>query len=209
MSRTGATAGAVRQGAQSATAAASAITIAAAATTHGSTNERRGGAGADGDVAGSSATPAARILELDAGVADRLQPAPRIFLEASLDQGTPRGVSMGSGAHCKSDLMIAERTSVISPAREGAPCGQHLEEHRPERPDISARVDDFAARLLGRHVGRRAAAGEVTVGELSTASAGPESDLTLGSCGALARPKSRTFTAPSGRTLMLAGLRSR
>ena len=33
--------------------------------------------------------------------------------------------------------------------------GHHLVHHDPEREDVAASVDHFAARLLGRHVGRR------------------------------------------------------
>jgi hypothetical protein len=46
-------------------------------------------------------------------------------------------------------------------------------------------------------------AGVVIVGDIDTP------DVTAAGSNALARPKSNTLTVPSGRTLMLAGLRSR
>ena len=49
-------------------------------------------------------------------------------------------------------------------------------------------------------------AGVDSVGESDIA---PSRLVKLGSDASLARPKSSTFTAPSGRTLMLAGFRSR
>ena len=50
----------------------------------------------------------------------------------------------------------AASVSVMSsPANARVP-GEHLEQHRAERPDVGALVDGPAARLLGRHVGGRA-----------------------------------------------------
>ena len=75
----------------------------------------------------------------------------------------------------------------------------------------------LAPRLLGRHVGRRAEdhahlvpaavawRAAVNVGEFMASAVA----LTPSGASALARPKSRTFTVPSARTLMLAGFRSR
>jgi len=38
-------------------------------------------------------------------------------------------------------------------SREDTLAGNHFIQHGPERPDVGPLVDDFAARLLGRHVG--------------------------------------------------------
>ena len=99
-------------------------------------------------------------------------------------------------------------------ARERAAAGEHLVEHDAEGPDVGALVDGLAARLLGRHVGRRAEdhahlrrRGPSASASSARADALPE-PAPAGSS-ALARPKSSTFTVPSARTLMFAGFRSR
>ena len=48
-------------------------------------------------------------------------------------------------------------------------------------------------------------AGDVIVGDAVTS----EGPAVAPTCASFARPKSRTFTAPSGRTLIFAGFRSR
>ena len=70
-------------------------------------------------------------------------------------------------------------------------------------------IDRLALGLLGRHVGDRAddasLAGEVAGRHAVTSSASPSSCASR----SLARPKSSTFTRPSGVTMTLAGFRSR
>ena len=121
------------------------------------------------------------------------------------------GVAAGSALQL--DVLPQHRgeTSEISSPSNSAPPRQHLVEHDAERPDVGAAIDGSALRLLGRHVGggaedhphlRRARGERRRVHRVRRrASAfGPS---------ALARPKSRTFTVPSARTLIFAGLRSR
>ena len=108
-------------------------------------------------------------------------------------------------------ITAAMISAAVSPPKQRA-ARQHLEQHHAERPDVRALVDGPAARLLRRHVGggaedhaalgarrRRRASGEFV---------GARRALDSRSS-AFARPKSSTFTTPSGVILMLAGFRSR
>ena len=110
-------------------------------------------------------------------------------------------------------------SEIVSPSKREA-AGQHLEQHDAERPDIRAPVDRLAARLLGRHVGCRPedhahpviAAGLAIVAVervVATVLRWRAAAVATGGSSALARPKSSTFTVPSDRSLMFAGLRSR
>ena len=82
--------------------------------------------------------------------------------------------------------------------------GQHFVQHTAECPDVGALVDRLPSRLLRTHVGRRAEDGPF----LRAARRSP-SAIATSPVAAFARPKSSTFTTPSGVTLMFAGLRSR
>src|SRR5262249_28111293 len=96
-------------------------------------------------------------------------------------------------------------------AVEGAFTGEHFEEHAPEGPDVRAAVDTTAARLLGTHV-RRGTENYTHPRHGGTGHPprrGRAACTVDVACGALANPKSSTFTVPSDRSLMLAGLRSR
>ena len=118
------------------------------------------------------------------------------------------GVSAGSADQSGSRSRIfAIESEVVSPPNVAA-AGQHLVQHAPEGPDVGALVHRQAARLLGTHVrGRaddRAVARPVASGGALDRSGDEPSPAT-----ALARPKSSTFTTPSGVILMFAGFRSR
>ena len=103
---------------------------------------------------------------------------------------------------------VAEpRRSCPRPSRlETPPAGQHLVEHAAECPDVRALVDRLPARLLRAHVGGRAEDRPACVPPVDRRRL---ADGDARRPPAFARPKSSTFTTPSGVTLMFAGLRSR
>ena len=94
-------------------------------------------------------------------------------------------------------------------ARERDVPGEHLVEHAPECPDVGPLVDGLAARLLRTHVGGGAEDRPALCRAGHRRRYASRSDRRASSPAALARPKSRTFTAPSGVISILAGFRSR
>ena len=89
-------------------------------------------------------------------------------------------------------------------AGERRPARDHLVKHRADGKEVRRRIELFAAKLLRRHVADRAE--------------DPPAGQVLHRCGALgggfranafARPKSSSFGAPSGVTMMFSGLMSR
>ena len=118
------------------------------------------------------------------------------------------GQRVQSGSRSSTRASVSETSS---PAK-GRVAREHLVQHAAERPDVGALVDRLPARLLRAHVRGRAEnqrrprviAGVVIVGDCEHA----RRRRAVGSS-AFASPKSSTFTVPSGRTLMLAGFRSR
>ena len=139
----------------------------------------------------------------------------RILFEAAAQQlcGSRAGVSAGSAVQSGSVVRTDGQRVGDVVALEGAPAGQHLVEHAAERPDVAALVDRPApapapgsCRPPCRGSSRRLSSspGVVIVGDCDTSGDAPPAGSS-----AFARPKSSTFTVPSGRTLMFAGFRSR
>ena len=83
--------------------------------------------------------------------------------------------------------------------------GKHLEQHASERRHVRATVDLLPAGLLGRHVRRRPE--QLPGADASGAHRRHRSPVTRE--GIVARPKSSTFTTPSGLRLMFAGFKPR
>jgi hypothetical protein len=96
-------------------------------------------------------------LELEARVARVAQAFARLLREAALDQLAQAGRCRGR-KRARVDLLLQHRGQHVADrlAGERAPSGQALVQHATERPQVDAPVDRPAARLLGRHVGRRA-----------------------------------------------------
>ena len=123
--------------------------------------------------------------------------------------GRPGGRRVQSGSARRTAASVS---LTVSPAKRRFP-GEHLPEDDAEGPDVGALVDRLAARLLGAHVGR-GAEDHPGLGPLAAVIVGEreeslESRVAAARPQALARPKSRTLTLPSGVSLTLAGLRSR
>ena len=155
----------------------------------------------------------ARPLQVVAGVRDVAQALAWVALEAAPEHVANRGWRP-CGEAAPVDLAredggenVRDRLAVEQPL-----AGQHLEQHDTEGPDVGALVDRLAPRLLGRHVGGGAeddpgrGAGLGEGGRLRESAEAPRAARPSR---ALARPKSRTLTLPSGVTFTLAGLRSR
>ena len=162
-------------------------------------------------VAGVLRRAAEQLVNLNARVSDRLEPRLRILppdigatVHARAEASTA-GSAVQSGSR---SITFASTSEIVSPSKARRPV-EHLEEHDAERPHVRALVGRPAPRLLGAHVCRR-----------------PEDDAFFRPAGrqrrrlrhiggaaspeaAFARPKSRTFTTPSGVSLILAGFRSR
>ena len=136
-------------------------------------------------------------------VADVSQPLLRILGEAAEQQPSNGGGRRGGQGRPVGLALENLRDRVrdgLTGKREAA--GQHLVEHAAERPDVGALVDALTARLLRAHVGGGAE-------DRAVARLGQVRDARRRRVAAFARPKSSTFTTPSGVILMFAGFRSR
>ena len=150
----------------------------------------------------------------DARLADVAQAVPRVAIEAPPQQALDARRRLGRQRR-PIDLARQDRREYVRHglAVEEPLAREHLEEHDAEGPDVGALVHGPAAGLLGGHVGGGAedepgrGPGVGEGGRLPTGRRTcPETDS---AAYALARPKSRTLTLPSGVTFTLAGLRSR
>ena len=106
-------------------------------------------------------------------------------------------------------LVLEDGGEHVAATRRGerAAPRDHLVEHHAERPDVRPRVHLLATRLLGRHV-RGSAHHRPGVGLHASMLRGVAHPS--GATGAsLAKPKSSTFTTPSGRSMTFSGLMSR
>ena len=175
---------------------------------------RHPGRGPSAGRAGLALRGLRRLAQVRNGVPDVAQALAGVPGEATAQQprrggGVPAGRAFQSGSrpqHRRED--VAHRL-----AREQPPAGEHLVEQDAEGPDVGALVDGLAPGLLGRHVGGRAEddpGGGSRVREVGDWDRSAD-DVTPAASPphALARPKSRTLTLPSGVTLTFAGLRSR
>jgi hypothetical protein len=86
---------------------------------------------------------------------------------------------------------------VEEPQRSGVPQQQSLAAGKVDRPETVPRITPWTV------------APRVSVGDAASCDADPAPDATPVGSIALARPKSRTLTFPSGVTLTFCGLRSR
>ncbi len=150
----------------------------------------------------------------DARLADVAQSQLRILRQAATEGGGRDSAAWlaGSVSHAGSRSIDGGCRFGDRGAGERSDTGAHLEDDAAERPDVRALVDRVAARLFRAHVARRAddrpvlRRGGGVVGDVDD-----PLDAARRSCApkALARPKSRTLTLPSGVILMFAGFRSR
>ena len=155
-----------------------------------------------------------RALEREAHVADVAERAasdPSAGTRCS--SATQRRRDVAAAALQSGSLRTTARERVGDVvAGERARARQHLVEHGAERPDVGALVDGLAPRLLGRHVGggaedharlrHRGRRDRRRVRRRSPSlSPGPRPASI-----AFARPKSSTFTVPSGAHLDVGGL---
>ena len=155
--------------------------------------------------------PVRGLFKLEACITDRLQPVMRILVEASLQQPDDRdGVYRGRRDQSGSRSITRARISGDVSAVNGPVPVSSSYQHDAKGPDVGAAIDHPSLHLFRRHVAggakKRAGPG-VDVGNRRRMSRWPPRRPAGRS--AFARPKSSTFTAPSGRTMMLAGLRSR
>ena len=169
---------------------------------------------AGGCIATATGLHGARRVELPVegqpGVADVGDTLARVLLETEIERAPHRRREPGrQRSHIGVALEhMCERGGNILSA-ESEPPRQHFVEHAREGPDVGALINRFATRLLRAHVrgraehdaglghGRRRQRCRVRPADRSQRSS------------ALAMPKSSTLTVPSGRSLMLAGFRSR
>ncbi len=97
------------------------------------------------------------VIDVDARITDVANPGMRVLFQAALQQAhnrvwrriwqpPPLGLMLEhSGQRVRRRLAVKGRLA-----------GEHFEDDATECPDVGARVDRLAARLLWRHVGRRA-----------------------------------------------------
>ena len=165
-----------------------------------------------------SDTHAASGCAITSSIAIRASPMSRrrcvgIAFEAARQQlSHAGGVAAGSASQEVGSCARRPPARPRPSRRRTAAAGQHLVQHDAERPDVRAPVDGLAARLLRAHVGRGAEdhARSVPVPRHRRRLRRRRRPDDAGSpSSAFARPKSRTFTVPSGVSLTLAGLRSR
>ncbi len=114
------------------------------------------------------------------------------------------------GSALKSALPWSTRASVDRHVltEERGLAREHLVQHTAKRPNVGAPIDSLTSRLLRAHVRSRAEHhahfSHRRCRKCGRARAGRRARVER-----LAIPKSSTFTKPSGRSLMFAGLRSR
>ena len=169
-----------------------------------------GPAAPDGGDAAATREPGERGLELESRVAGVPQAPAGVLLQAAGEK-LPDALRRARRQRVPVGLLVEDRGQDVRNrlAREGPATRQHLVQNAAERPDVGAPVGLLAARLLGAHelgrpddLARASKSSRTTVGEREMS---PASGMSI----ALARPKSRTLTLPSGVILMLAGFRSR
>ena len=152
-------------------------------------------------------------FECQAHVADIADALLRVLLEASSQEHDERGrqvareqtpfrLGANHGRQRVGDVFAGKRTRPR----------QHLEQHGAECPDVGAAIDRPSPAPAPAPCRRRCRESFPSLSRGRSASAnsmrGRARRARIGSI-AFARPKSRTFTTPSGRILMFAGLRSR
>ena len=163
---------------------------------------------------------AVRRAGLDAASSTRASPMSRSRCFGSVEAARARAAAAAAASSGRQRVQSTACRSAPRRAcrrrrrRRTARCPVSISYSTTPNAQMSARWSTaLPLRLLGRHVGRGAEdharlrhRGRVIVGECSTSAF--DARRAAGSI-ALARPKSSTFTVPSARTLMFAGLRSR
>jgi hypothetical protein len=95
------------------------------------------------------------VFKLEARVADVLKAKPPIFLQATRQQAANLDRRVGWKPRHRRIRFHDRRQrfgDVLAAERAGA--GQHFEEHATKGPDVRASIENSAARLFRRHVGR-------------------------------------------------------
>ena len=130
---------------------------------HRQSGDRRDGDGEPGEPRESRATTLeggrrrrgllTDLIEIDADVAGRLPPLPRILLQAETQQPDQVGRHVRRQARpVRVALQHARQHLGSAPAFECARTRQHLVQHAAEGEQVRARIDRLTSRLLGRHV---------------------------------------------------------
>ena len=192
------------------------------AAAHGTTRRHPDRAGVmAGAPASSGAPPSSSSIRTRASPMSRNRALGSFVRQRVSRRRSATGVEAGKAPHSGSFNRTAASVVGDVVALEGPAAGQHLVEHAAERPDVGALVDRLALGLLRRHVGRgaedhpahghrrRRDGRRVREARRSPPGGGLKSRPSAAGSSALASPKSSTFTTPSARSLMLAGLRSR
>ena len=93
----------------------------------------------------------ARVLDLDPGVGEGVEPAVGILLETlcAAPASTSPGVSAGSRLQSGSRSRTATRMSSMRLAMKRRPAGERLEQNATEGRDVGALVERLATRLFG------------------------------------------------------------
>ena len=118
-----------------------------------------------GCARGHERLAAGACLKGDASLADITQAPRRLALETSSDQVTNRRWCVCR--QCGQVRHVAHyRGEDLGPvcAWKRSPTGKHFVQHHAEGPDVRSLVHGLAARLLGRHVGRRTEEGALKRG---------------------------------------------
>ena len=164
---------------------------------------------------GCSSSLRLQLFEFEPRSTYMRQAPARIFLQTTAEQQSDLRRCVHR-QRAKVGLRAQHRRKCVGHvvARKRAGAREHLEEDAAERPDVRCACPPglgspapgaiYAAmpRIMPTPV---VIAGEVIVGEFGRISGA----LLAARSSAFARPKSRTFTVPSARTLIFAGLRSR